>query len=329
MKKKALISGISGQDGSYLAEFLLKKNYIVHGIVRKVSLEDKNHKLWRLKNIFKKIKLHSASLDSFYEIAKLIKKIKPNEFYHLAAYSYVNYSLDNDCSIFESNLVGTQTILSVIKEYSPKTKIFFAGSSEMFGNAKQTPQNEKSLFNPRSAYGVSKVRGYKLIKKFREDNNLFCCTGILYNHESPRKNFEFVTRKITYAAARIKLGLENKLELGNIFAKRDWGHAKDYVKAMWLMLQNKKPEDFVISTGELHSVKEFLTLAFSFLGLDYKKYIVINKTFFRPKEKKQLVGNSTKAKKKLKWKPKIKFKDLVKEMVNADIDLIRKHGKVF
>ena len=326
MNKTALITGITGQDGSYLSELLLKKKYKVHGIVRRVALEDKTHRLWRLRHLTKKIKLHAASLESYASLVKIIQKIKPDEIYHLGAQSYVSYSFEDEFSTINTNVNGTHFILSAIKDFSPKSKFYFAGSSEMFGKVHEVPQNENTAFHPRSAYGISKVTGYELTRNYREAYNLFCCSGILFNHESPRRGFEFVTRKISHAAARIKLGLQKDLELGNIEAKRDWGHAEDYVKAMWLMLQQKTPEDFVIATGKQHSVKEFAKLAFSLLGLDYKKYIKINKALNRPSEVHSLLGNCSKAKRKLKWKPKIQFKQLVKNMVEEDLKFVKKEG---
>ena len=326
MKKKALITGVTGQDGSYLCELLLKKNYKVHGIVRRVALEDRTHRLWRLRNILDKITLHAASLESYASLVKIIQKIKPDEIYHLGAQSYVSYSFEDEFSTINTNVNGTHYILSAIKEFSPKTKFYFAGSSEMFGKVSEIPQNENTPFHPRSAYGISKVTGFELTRNYREAYNLFCCSGILFNHESPRRGFEFVTRKISHAAVKIKLGLQKDLRLGNIDAKRDWGHAKDYVEAMWLMLQEKKPEDFVIGTGKQHSVKQFAKLAFSMLGLDYKKYIKIDKSIYRPAEVDTLLGNYNKARKKLGWKPKIQFNELVKNMVEEDFKFVKNEG---
>lgn len=326
MKKKALITGVTGQDGSYLCELLLKKKYQVHGLVRRVALEDKTHRLWRLRNILNKINLHAASLESYASLVKIIQKIKPDEIYHLGAQSYVSYSFEDEFSTINTNVNGTHYILSAIKEFSPKTKFYFAGSSEMFGKVSEVPQNEKTPFHPRSAYGISKVTGYELTRNYREAYNLFCCSGILFNHESPRRGYEFVTRKISHAAVRIKLGLQKDLKLGNIEAKRDWGHAKDYVEAMWLMLQQKRPEDFVIGTGKQHSVKDFAKLAFSLLGLDYKKYIKIDKTIYRPAEVETLLGNFNKAKRVLGWKPKINFEELVKDMIEEDMKFVKNEG---
>ena len=317
--KKALITGITGQDGSYLAEFLLKKKYKVYGIVRRVALEDETHRLWRIKHLLKKIELKSASLESYASLVKIIQKIKPDEVYHLGAQSYVSYSFEDEFSTINTNINGTHYILSAIKEFSPKTKFYFAGSSEMFGKVQKKIQDENTKFYPRSAYGISKVAGFELTRNYREAYNLFACTGILFNHESPRRGFEFVTRKISSSVAKIKYGKQKYLYLGNINAKRDWGHAIDYVKAMWLMLQQKKPSDFVIGTGRMNSVKDFLKIAFSMAGLNYKKYLKIDKSLLRPSEVETLRANFNKAKKILKWKPTVNFEKLVKEMVVEDL----------
>ena len=321
--KKALITGITGQDGSYLSEFLLKKNYQVYGLVRRVALEDESHRLWRIKHLLKKIKLNSASLESYASIVKIIQKIKPDEIYHLGAQSYVAYSFEDEFSTLNTNINGTHYILSAIKDFSPKSKFYFAGSSEMFGKVQKNKQDEKTRFYPRSAYGISKVAGFELTRNYREAYKIFACTGILFNHESPRRGFEFVTRKISSSVAKIKLGKQKTLQLGNIYAKRDWGHAKDYVEAMWSMLQQKKPEDFVIGTGKMHSVKDFAKLAFSIVGLNYKKYIRFNKNLLRPSEVDTLKANYNKAKKNLKWKPKTNFTQLVKEMVKEDLNFFK------
>ena len=326
MKKVALITGITGQDGSYLSEFLLKKKYKVHGLVRRVAFEEGNHRLWRLRHLLKKITLHPASLESYASLVKIIQKIKPTEVYHLGAQSYVDYSFKDEFSTLNTNINGTHYILSALKEFSPKSKFYFAGSSEMFGKVVQVPQAEKTPFHPRSVYGISKVAGYDLTRNYREAYNMFCCSGILFNHESPRRGFEFVTRKITHAVARIKLGLQKDLKLGNMDAKRDWGHAEDYVKAMWLMLNKKKPTDYVISTGKQYSVRDFAKLAFKMVDLDYKKYIIIDKNLHRPAEVLTLLGNCNKAKKELKWKPKYDFKMLVKDMVESDLKFVREQG---
>ena len=322
MKKKiALITGITGQDGSYLAEFLLKKKYKVHGIIRRVAMEDQDHRLWRIKHILDKITIHAATLESYASLVKIISVVKPTELYHLGAQSFVSYSFQDEFSTLNTNINGTHYILSAIKDFSPQTKLYFAGSSEMFGKVQRIPQNEKTRFYPRSSYGISKCTGFDLVRNYREAYNLFACTGILFNHESPRRGFEFVTRKITSAVAKIKSGKQKYLELGNIKAKRDWGHAKDYVEAMWKMLQQNKPDDFVIGTGKVHSVENFLKLSFKYAGLDYKKYLKINKKFYRPAEVDFLVADFSKAKKKLNWKPRIKFNQLVKEMTDSDLKI--------
>jgi len=321
--KNALITGISGQDGSYLAEFLLNKNYNVHGIVRRVALEDETHRLWRLRNIKDKIHLHSGSLESFASLAQIINKVKPDEIYHLAAQSYVATSFEDEFSTLNTNINGTHFMLASLKEFSPKSKFYFAGSSEMFGKIVETPQNEETKFYPRSPYGISKVTGFELTRNYREAYNSFACTGILFNHESPRRGFEFVTRKISLAVARIKNNLQKEIKLGNIQAKRDWGHAKDYVEVMWAMLQQEKPSDYVIGTGEQHSVEEFLKIAFNYVNLNYKDYLKIDEKFFRPSEVETLLADSSNAKKNLGWKPRIKFKELVEEMVEADLKNIK------
>ena len=325
--KKALITGITGQDGSYLAEFLLNKKYQVHGFVRRVALEDETHRLWRIKHIKNKLNLHSASLESYASIVKIIQKIKPDEIYHLAAQSYVSYSFQDEFSTLNTNINGTHYILSAIKEFSPKTKFYFAASSEMFGKVASSPQNELTPFHPRSSYGISKVAGFDLTRNYREAYNVFACSGILFNHESPRRGFEFVTRKISFAVAKIKMGLQKKLYLGNINSKRDWGHANDYVKAMWLMLQNKKPQDYVIGTGKTYSVKQFVDIAFKHVKLDYKDYIKIDKKLFRPAEVDLLKADFSKAKRELKWRPDISFDNLVKLMVDSDIKFIKNNYK--
>ena len=322
MSKVALITGITGQDGSYLSELLLSKGYKVHGIVRRVAFEDENHRLSRIKNILNDVTLHAGSLESYASLFNIILKIKPDEVYHLAAQSYVGYSFEDEFSTLNININGTHYLLSATKEFADnKVKFYFAGTSEMFGKVKETPQNENTPFNPRSSYGISKVTAYHLIKNYREAYNLHASSGILFNHESPRRGFEFVTRKISFGVARIKKGLQKKLRLGNIKAKRDWGHAKDYVEAMWLMLQQKSPDDFVIGTGKKYSVKDFAKKAFSYVGLNYKDHLVIDKNLIRPTEVDTLLADSSKAKKILKWQPKIPFDDLVINMVEHDLKL--------
>ena len=321
--KKALITGITGQDGSYLAEFLLSKGYEVHRLVRRVALEDPEHRLWRIKHILDKIILHPGSMESYASIFKVVEKVKPDECYHLAAQSFVTYSFEDEFSTFNTNVNGTLHILSAIKDLAPKCKFYFAASSEMFGLVKETPQNEETPFHPRSPYGVSKTTGFYLTQNYRESYKIFACNGILFNHESSRRGFEFVTRKISYGAVKIKAGLSKELKLGNLEAKRDWGYAKDYVRAMWLMLQQDKPDDYVVATGQTHSVKEFVELAFKYAGLDWKEYVVTDENFYRPAEVHLLQGDYSKAKRILSWEPEVKFKELVKMMVEEDLRIIQ------
>lgn len=324
MKKKALITGITGQDGSYLAEFLLEKGYDVHGIIRRVALEDPEHRLQRISHLQDNLQLHAASLESFPSIFKVVNNVKPDECYHLAAQSFVAYSFEDEFSTLNTNINGTHYVLSAVKECSPECRFYFAASSEMFGNTETVPQNETTRLRPRSAYGISKVAGYHLTRNYREAYGLKAWCGIFYNHESPRRGYEFVTRKITSHVAKIKLGLVDKVKLGNLDAERDWGHAREYVKAMWLMLQQDEPTDYVIATGQSHSVRDFLTVAFSHVGLDYRDYVEIAPVFFRPADVHKLVGDTSKARRKLGWKYTISFEDLVHEMVDADLDLLRK-----
>ena len=315
MVKLAIITGISGQDGSYLAELLLKKWYKIIGICNPKKKYDFNN-LYKIK---KKINFKKIDINNYSKIKSLIKKTKPREFYHLAAQSFINYKFEDEFFKLNPNINGTHYILSAICEFSPKTRFYFAASSELFGNSENYPQNENTKFNPRSAYGVSKIAGYYLTKNYREAYNLYACSGILFNHESPRRNINFISRKISSNLALILKKKIKKISLGNINAQRDWGHAKDYVYAMWKMLQLKKPDDFVIGTGKTHSVKDFLQIAFSSLNLDYKKYIKIDKSFMRPNDKVILKADFRKAKKILKWKPRISFKSLVIEMVDHDL----------
>ena len=315
MGKIAIITGISGQDGSYLAELLIKKRYKVYGIFN----PKKKNNLNNLKNISDKILFKKIDINDYSKIKNLIKSIKPNEIYHLAAQSFINYKFEDEFFKLNPNINGTHYILSAIKEFSPKTKFYFAASSELFGNAKNSPQNEETKFNPRSAYGVSKVAGFYLTKNYRDAYNIHACSGILFNHESPRRSDNFVSRKITKNLALILKRKIKKIKLGNIHAKRDWGHARDYVYAMWKMMQVKKPEDFVIGTGKVHSVKDFIKIAFDHVNLNYKEYIKIDKKLFRPNDKVILKASSKKAKKILKWKPSVNFKTLVEEMVDHDL----------
>jgi GDPmannose 4,6-dehydratase len=318
--KKALITGITGQDGSYLAEFLLNKGYEVHGIVRRVALEDPAHRLWRIRHILDKITIHAASLESYASIFTVVERVQPDECYHLAAQSFVGSSFDDAFSTISTNINGTLFALSAIKEKTPSSKFYFAASSEMFGKVKESPQTESTPFHPRSPYGISKVAGFDLTRNFRESHDLFACNGILFNHESPRRGFEFVTRKITSGVARIKLGIEKELRLGNLDSMRDWGYAEDYVEAMWLMLQQDEPDDYVIATNETHSVKHFAQLAFEYAGLDWKDYVVVDERLYRPAEVHYLQGDYSKAKKMLGWEPKVRFSGLVKKMMQSDLN---------
>lgn len=319
MKKRALITGITGQDGSYLAEFLLDMGYEVHGVVRRVALEDQEHRLWRIRHLQAKVKLHAGSLESYASLFNVVEKVKPHECYHLAAQSFVSYSFEDSFSTINTNINGAHYMLSAVKEKAPRCRFYFAASSEMFGLVKETPQDEETPFYPRSPYGISKVAGFYLTLNYREAYKIFASSGILFNHESPRRGFEFVTRKITNGIAKIKLGMEKELRLGNLDAKRDWGYAGDYVKAMWLMLQQDKPDDYVIATNETHSVREFVECAFGHAGLNWKKHVVVDKQFYRPAEVHLLIGDSSKAKKMLKWKPRVTFENLVNMMVDADL----------
>lgn len=322
--KKALITGITGQDGSYLAEHLLSLGYHVHGIVRRVALEDEAHHIHRLQDIRSKIHLHAASLESFPSLFDVFREIMPDECYHLAAQSFVSYSFEDEFSTMNVNVNGTHFILSCLKSVCPECRFYFAGSSEMFGKVGETPQSETTQFHPRSVYGISKVAGYELTRNYREAYGLYACSGILFNHESPRRGFEFVTRKITSTAAKIKLGLASELRLGNIEAKRDWGFAGDYVKAMQLILSQEHPEDFVIGTGQTHTVREFLKIAFDVIGLNYQDYLVIDPLFFRSAEVEELMADSSHAKKQLNWASEVEFEDLVSMMVEADYNYFKR-----
>ncbi|MBV11443.1 GDP-mannose 4,6-dehydratase [Rubinisphaera sp.] len=320
--KRALITGITGQDGSYLAEHLLELGYEVHGIVRRVALEDPSHRMNRLSGVLDKLHLHSASLESFPSLYNVLSEVKPDEVYHLAAQSFVSYSFEDSFSTFRVNIDGTHYLLECVREIVPEAKFYFAGSSEMFGHAQDVPQTEKTRFYPRSPYGITKVTGFDMTRNYRESYGMFASSGILFNHESPRRGFEFVTRKITSYVARIKKGEIDKLPLGNLEAKRDWGFAGDYVKAMHLMLQQESPDDFVVATGETWTVRDFCELAFAEVGLNYEDHVIIDPKFYRPAEVHLLLGDATKAKEKLGWEPTVNFKHLVKMMVENDLELI-------
>lgn len=320
--KKSLITGITGQDGSYLAELLLDKGYEVHGIVRRVAIEDPEHRLGRIKHLEKDIHLHPASLESYPSIFNVVRDVQPDECYHLAAQSFVSYSFEDEFSTFNTNINGTHYILSSIKQVVPECRFYFAGSSEMFGKVYEVPQNEETRFHPRSAYGITKVAGFDLTRNYREAYGLKAASGILYNHESPRRGFEFVTRKISSTVARIKKGKAKELRLGNLEAKRDWGYAKEYVEAMWRILQQEQPKDYVIATGETHTVREFAEVAFAHVGLDWHDYVNSDPLYYRPAEVDLLLGNPSCAEQELGWKAKVTFRELVELMVNTDLELL-------
>src|SRR3989338_473570 len=325
--KKALITGITGQDGSYLAELLLEKGYTLYGMVRRSSSINTN----RIDHLYeepwvksKKLNLIYGDLNDASSINRILRTVKPDEIYNLAAQSHVKVSFEIPEYTAEVTALGALRILEAIVESGIKTKFYQASSSELYGRTETVPQSETTPFRPVSPYAVAKLFAYWTTVNYREGNGIFACNGILFNHESPRRGETFVTRKITRAIARIKKGLQNKLYLGNLNAKRDWGYAKDYVEAMWLMLQQKKADDFVIATGKTHTVREFVREAFDYVGLDYKRYIVIDKRYFRPLEVNILQGDPAKAKRKMGWKPRTSFEQLVKIMVDADMELVRK-----
>jgi GDPmannose 4,6-dehydratase len=320
MKKTALITGITGQDGSYLAEHLLASGYEVHGIVRRVALEDPERRVGRIRHLRDRVHLHAASLESYPSIFNVISQHDFDECYHLAAQSFVAESFADGFSTMNTNINGTHYMLAALRELRPQCRFYFAGSSEMFGKVREMPQNERTPFHPRSPYGISKVAGFYLTTNYREAYGMYCVNGILFNHESPRRGFEFVTRKITSSVAQIKLGLASELRLGNLEAKRDWGHAADYIVAMQRMLQQEEPGDYVVATGEVHSVGEFCELAFGEVGLDYRDYVKIDERFYRPAEVDLLIGDASKARKLLDWAPRHSFEELVKEMVQADME---------
>lgn len=320
MAKKALITGITGQDGSYLADFLLEKGYEVYGMVRRSSME----KFDRIDHIKDRVHIMQADLLDQFSIIKLLEEVQPDELYNLAAMSFVPTSWNQPVLTAEFTAVGVTRMLEAVRAFNPRIRFYQASSSEMFGKVKEIPQTETTPFHPRSPYGVAKVYGHWITVNYRESYDIFGVSGILFNHESPRRGLEFVTRKITYNSARIKLGLAKELRLGNLDAKRDWGFAGDYVKAMWLMLQQQEPDDFVIATGENHSVKELVEAAFSYLDLDYKDFVMIDERFIRPAEVDTLIGDSSKAREKLGWIPEVKFQELVKMMVDADMKLLKK-----
>lgn len=319
---RALITGITGQDGSYLAELLLAKGYEVHGLVRRVALEDPEHRLSRIAHLIDRLHLHAASLDSYPSIFAVVSEVRPDEVYHLAAQSFVSYSFDDAFSTFRTNIDGTHYVLESVRRSVPGCRVYFAGTSEMFGHAEEVPQNERTRFHPRSPYGISKVTGFELARNYREAYGMFVAGGIQFNHESPRRGFEFVTRKITRHVARIRAGQAKELPLGNLDAKRDWGFAGDYVEAMRLMLAHTEPDDFVVASGETHSVREFCEVAFARAGLDWERHVVVRQEFYRPAEVHLLLGDATKARTVLGWGPTVGFEPLVHMMVDHDLALL-------
>lgn len=323
-KKRALITGITGQDGSYLAEYLLELGYEVHGLVRRVAMEDPERRFTRLQHILDRLVLHSGSLESYPSIFQILSQEPFDECYHLASQSFVAESFADGFSTLNTNINGTHFVLAAIRQSQPDCRVYFAGSSEMFGMVEEVPQRETTRFHPRSPYGISKVTGYELTRSYREAYNMYCCSGILFNHESPRRGFEFVTRKISNGVARIAAGFEKEIRLGNLDAKRDWGHARDYVKAMHAMLQQPSPDDYVVATGETNTVREFCRLAFDAVGLDYLDYVKVDERFYRPAETELLVGDSSKAQRVLGWSPVTKMPQLVAEMVESDVERVKR-----
>jgi GDPmannose 4,6-dehydratase len=337
--KKALITGVTGQDGSYLAEFLLEKGYEVHGLVRRTSTFNRK----RLEGIYSDLQHHNKNFFLHYgdmtdssSIIRILAMVRPDEIYNLAAQSHVQVSFEIPEYTANSDALGVLRVLEAIKQLGLKAKFYQASTSELYGLVKETPQNENTPFYPRSPYGVAKLYAYWIVVNYREAYNMFACNGILFNHESERRGENFVTRKITMGVAGIKLGIRDKIYLGNLDAKRDWGHAKDYIEAMWLMLQKEKPEDYVIATGENHSVREFVELAFKRIGIDIKwtgkglnekgidtktgkVFVEVDPVYFRPTEVETLLGDASKAKRDLNWEPKIKFRELVNLMVDYDL----------
>jgi GDPmannose 4,6-dehydratase len=320
--KRALITGITGQDGSYLADWLLQKGYEVHGMVRRSSTEN----FERINHIRDQIHLHQADLLDQLSIINLIKNVEPSEVYNLAAMSFVPTSWVQPVLTGDFTAIGVTRMLEAIRLVNPALRFYQASSSEMFGKVAETPQRETTPFHPRSPYGVAKVYGHWITVNYRESYGMFCCSGILFNHESPRRGKEFVTRKITDAAARIACGLQDKVRLGNLDARRDWGFAGDYVRAMWLMLQQDQPDDYVIATGQMHTVRDVVELAFGRLGIDYKKHLETDPKLFRPAEVELLCGDASKAARVLGWKPEVGFSRLVEIMVDADMERARREA---
>jgi len=323
MTKQALITGITGQDGSYLADFLLAQGYKVFGLIRRTSTVN----FERLHHLRDKIELISGDLLDQNSLIRALEESQPDEVYNLAAQSFVAASWTQPVLTGEFTALGVTRMLEGIRAVNPKIRFYQASSSEMFGNVSESPQNERTPFHPRSPYGVAKLYGHWIARNYRESFGLFACSGILFNHESPRRGMEFVTRKITNGAARIKLGLQKELLLGNIDAHRDWGHARDYVRAMWLMLQAATPDDYVVATGKAHSVQQFLDIAFGLLKLNWHEYVRQDKSLFRPAEVDHLLGDATKAHTVLNWRPESSFEEMVKEMVEADLELEKRNQR--
>lgn len=319
MAKKALVTGLTGQDGSYLAELLHQKGYEVHGLLRRSSQPIDQ----RLGHLADYVEIQHGDLTDSLSLREILSKVQPDEIYNLAAQSHVAWSFKTPESTFDITGAGCLRLLEAMRQTSPHSRFYQASSSEMFGQVHETPQTERTPFHPRSPYGVAKVAAFWATVNYREGYDMYACNGILFNHESERRGEEFVTRKITIAAAKISLGLQDKLMLGNLDAKRDWGYAPEYVEAMWLMLQQDKPEDYVIATGETHTVRDFCEAAFSHLGLDYEKYVEIDPQFYRPAEVNLLIGDPSKAKRELGWEPKVSFQKLVTRMVDADLERLK------
>ncbi|MGQ0636925.1 MAG: GDP-mannose 4,6-dehydratase [Planctomycetaceae bacterium] len=315
MSRNALITGITGQDGSYLAELLLAKGYGVHGIVRRSS----DRPLSRIRHLLDQIELHEADITDLSSLMTVLERVGPHEVYNLAAQSFVGVSWQQPVLTTQVTGLGVTCLLEALRRVVPQARFYQASSSEMFGKVRETPQSESTPFHPRSPYGVAKLYGHHITVNYRESFGLFACSGILFNHESPRRGLEFVTRKITHAAARIACGEQSELRLGNLDAQRDWGFAGDYVEAMWLMLQQEEPEDFVVGTGECHTVREFVEIAFGRVGLDWREHVVIDPEFFRPAEVDLLLAQPARAQHRLGWEPRVGFAGLVEMMVDADV----------
>ncbi|GBD27140.1 GDP-mannose 4,6-dehydratase [bacterium HR30] len=317
-ERRALVTGISGQDGSYLAELLLEKGYRVFGTVRRSSSDN----LQRIQHLLREVELLHADLLDEQSLIAMLRRVRPHEVYNLAAQSYVPLSWEQPILTAEFNAVGVARLLEAIRFVDPTIRFYQASSSEMFGQAVEVPQNEDTPFRPRSPYGVAKTYGHYITVNYRESYGLFACSGILFNHESPRRGKEFVSRKITDGVARIKLGIASELRLGNLSARRDWGYAKDYVRAMWLMLQQDRPDDYVVATGEAHSVEDFARLAFAHVGLNWRNFVRVDPALFRPAEVDRLIGDATKARRELGWQPTVRFPELVALMVEADLEAV-------